>query len=119
MLLSWHRCCEVKSILDSDSGLHARGSCLMRTAADDRETGEACYSACSGLTPQRLCKALGTLPVNHQTMASVQSIMILTLVGGATLFRSARELFVLSQGWLRNEVTGVWDSLTLLPRAGF
>jgi len=62
MLLSWHRCCEVKSILDSDSGLHARGSCLMRPAADDRETGEECYSACSGLNPQRLCNAWERCP---------------------------------------------------------
>ena len=66
-----------------------------------------------------IVQSLGTMLVEHQTMASVQSIMIFTTVAGATLFRSACELFVLSQGWLRNEVTEVWDSLTLLPRAGF
>ena len=66
-----------------------------------------------------IVQSLGTMPVEHQTMASVQSRMIFTTVASATLFRSARELFVLSQGWLRNEVTEVWDSLTLLPRARF
>jgi len=49
MLLSWHRCCEVKSILDSDSGLHA--SAVLRNAAKARQAGKECYSACSGLNP--------------------------------------------------------------------